>query len=133
MIRRFEEHTKPLSDDLIENVVPVIASYLRRAIGADAALTNGRLRAMFVVETGRALADTTVRAVIHHIRAEGIVADLVASSAGYYVADNAEDVIEYAESLRERAESIASIRRSLFIHSKLIPPPLDGGQLTLNL
>lgn len=144
MIVRFEEITKPLSEYAKTILVPMVVDLLLDRVGAEKAITNARLRDAIDTRARRLareystpepkpVADATVRAVIHRIRAEGLVADLVASSAGYYVAETAKDVIEYAESLRERADSILAVRRSLFIHSKLIPPPLDGGQLPLNL
>ena len=60
-----------------------------------------------------------VRKIVHYIRINHLVEDLIASSLGYYVEHNPHKVKTYVESLRHRADEI-------FVISQTFKDPADA-------
>lgn len=133
MITRFENHTAPLSATTRQEMVPHVVALLSERRGKAARITNTQIRhKLQELVGGEALvAEATLRAIIHEIRIDGLVPDLVASERGYYVAVDEADLQEYLESLQERVRSIQAVRRSLFQHSRLVAQAAQGDQLPL--
>lgn len=102
MLTNFEDLTKPLTDTELQ-LVPIIAAGLRRKIGKHMAVTATQITDG-LAKQGHRLPGPRVRAIIHHIRVEGIVPLLCSSSAGYYVG-TADDVRRTIQSQEERIRS----------------------------
>lgn len=133
MITRFEEHTAPLPVQLRQVVVPHVVALLAGRRGKAMRITNTQIREAIKehMASSTMVAEATLRAIIHEIRIEGLVPDLVANERGYYVAEDEDDLHEYAKSLDERARSIQAVRRSLYQHSRLVAQAAQGDQLPL--
>jgi len=112
MIRRFEEITKELTDYERDYVFPLIVKGLSGKVGVHMAITNSKIVHSLKARDIKTSAPR-VRKMIHAIRVNHLVPLLVSSSKGYYVATDIKDVEEYIDSLRQRAESILSIRDAL--------------------
>ena len=107
MINGFNEQTAPLTDKELA-AVPTIASALKRAFGKDNAVYNQQLCAL-----APGLTSARLRKIINHIRKTNLVPLLLASSKGYYIAENEQEVIAYEESLRCRESAIREVREAI--------------------
>lgn len=112
MVRGFETYTEPLNQREREIVAPLLARQLEWRKGKALAVTNNELRAM-MRDKGYHISDAKIRALINNIRINGLVERLVASSLGYYIAEDANELADYCDSLREREAAIRAVRQAL--------------------
>lgn len=99
--------TAPLSDKELE-AVPVLVSVLKQAYGKENAIYNQRLCSLVP-----GLTSARLRKIINHIRQNGLVQCLIASSRGYYVAETEQEIKDYEESLLGREMAIREVRKSI--------------------
>lgn len=112
MIQGFKVQTEPLNDYERDTLLPVICRGLRTKIGEARAITNTAItKAM--KGAGYQLNEARVRKIINHIRTNGLIKWLIATSKGYYIATSREDVEQYIESLRGREDAIRAVRESM--------------------
>ena len=64
-------------------------------------------------DQGYNIDEIRVRKLINHIRVNGLVNCLIATSKGYYRAINKDEICEYIASLKSREDAIRAVRRSL--------------------
>lgn len=110
MIEGFEKYTYELTDQEKE-ILPGMVEGLKRKIGSNNAITNKSICDAYK-KIGKKIDPPRVRKLIHYIRINGLVPRLVASSKGYYVANNKEDLNRYITSLEQREAAIKSIRKN---------------------
>jgi len=110
MLSNFEEITRELNPEE-ERKLPLVESIVKVATH-EKPVTNAAIRA----ELDRydiKLGEPRIRKMIHKIRVTGRVKNLVATSAGYYVSEDREELKKYIESLGQRMRSIGEIRLAL--------------------
>ena len=108
MINGFENETAPLADWELD-LIPRVAALLSTAYGKDKAVYNQTILALCPeLKSG-----ARVRKVINYIRTEGIVPCLIASSKGYFVAETELELLEYEDSLTNRATAIFEVRNKI--------------------
>lgn len=107
MIEGFEDFTAPLSEKERELVRPLVLG-LKTKIGKAMAITNREIQAR-MKEKGYSITGARVRKIINHIRWNDLVPNLIASSRGYYVSNDAKELKMYKESLKKRGESIIAL------------------------
>ena len=112
MINGFSEETAPLNDYEKDTLLPVIVCGLKTKRGSSMAVKNAyicsRLKA-----AGYKVTEARIRKIINHIRVNGIVPLLIATSAGYYIATNVKEVEDYIDSLYGREKAISEVRMAL--------------------
>ncbi len=91
MINGFDEQTKPLDDYERDVLLPIITKGLRTKIGKQRAVTNSHIITSLKQKGFKKLQPARVRKIINHIRVNGILINLVASSNGYYIEPNREE------------------------------------------
>ena len=112
MITNFERETHELNGYELNKLLPIIVQGLSTKIGKEKAITNKSIcKAM--QSQGYKLHDARLRKVIHHIRAHDLIPYLIATSKGYYIATNGQEVEDYIKSLSERINSIQFVKQSL--------------------
>ena len=112
MITNFERETHELNGYELNKLLPIIVQGLSTKIGKEKAITNKAIcKAM--QSQGYKLNDARLRKVIHHIRAHDLIPYLIATSKGYYIATNGQEVEDYIKSLSERINSIQFVKQSL--------------------
>ena len=111
MINGFEKLTAELTQKEI-NCIYFIVRGLNKKIGREKAVTNERICKGVQYHLGFKITPARMRKIIHYIRINKMVVNLIATSEGYYVATCKEEVIDYIESLTQRIKSIESIRGS---------------------
>jgi hypothetical protein len=112
MLNGFANETEPLTGYELEQLLPVIAGGLRHHVGESRAVTNGTIVGT-LTRLGYKISTARVRKIINHIRTNGIVQRLVATSKGYYIATDADELREYIDSLKGRENAIRSVRESM--------------------
>lgn len=112
MIKGFEDVTSPLSEYEEKTLLPVFIRGLITKVGKDNSITNSAIvKAM--KQGGYKISDTRVRKIINHIRINGLVQGLIATSDGYYIATSEKELADYEESLLGRENAIRAVRLSL--------------------
>jgi carbamoylphosphate synthase small subunit len=76
-------------------------------------LKNGKKKVVVVT-------DVRMRKIIHHIRVEGIITNLVANSKGYFLTDQEEELHKFAKSCKERANSFNAVYKAMIKHNGLV-------------
>lgn len=111
MIDNFEEITHELTDE--EKVLlPIITKALKKKIGKEMAVTNSQM-IKGLKTIGHTVRPARIRKLIHHIRITGEIDCLVATSKGYYVSNDIQEMDTYIESLLQRAKSIEEIANQM--------------------
>ena len=125
MIEGWEKETAPLNEQE-RAVAEWVAMGLRTKKGRSAAVTNSKIRALFLKKFDTIVGAARIRKVINYLSCSGTVKLLVANSNGYYCAQAPEDVQRYIRSLRGRAAAIE--RRAQALEDQL-SEKLSTGQL----
>ena len=107
MINGFSNETAPLTEKELA-CLPIVVTALKNAYGKANAIYNDNIR-----ELCPELTEARVRKIINHIRTNGLVSCLVASSKGYYVAESEQEILDYEESLLGRELAIRQIREKI--------------------
>jgi len=112
MINGFGDLTYKLTNYEKIKLLPRMIEGLRKRHGKDDAATNKKIVSQLRSE-GYKISDVRVRKIINYIRINGLVKALVASSKGYYVATDVNDIETYIQSLRQREDAIAAMREAI--------------------
>lgn len=107
MIHGFDNETAPLNEKELA-LIPLIVDRLKNAVGEKNAVFNQQICAISPY-----LKSARVRKLINYIRTEGLVPCLIASSRGYYIATSESELLEYENSLTNRATAIFQVRDSI--------------------
>lgn len=110
MVTRFEEETHELTD-YEQTLVKAFVIGLGTKIGKNKIITNKEMETKMKAK-GYKVNPARIRKIIHFIRVNKMVKNLVATNRGYYVATDKEDIIEYVKSLTERRNSINELINS---------------------
>lgn len=116
MINGFDEQTAPLSDKEKE-LLPFIIPLLERCVGKKKAIKSKDISFYLSHTPGEKIEGPRIRKIINHIRQEGLVSCLIATSHGYYVAETEQELLDYEDSLNGRATAIWQIRGHI-IHQR---------------
>lgn len=109
MINGFEMETAPLNEKE-ESLLPFVIALLETHKGKAKAITNKTISYNILVQKYEKIDGPRIRKIINHIRQNGLVSCLVATSSGYYVAETEQELLDYEESLNSRATAIWEIR-----------------------
>lgn len=112
MITNFENFTMILNEYEKTVLVPALVSGLKLKVGKDRAVTNSSI-VEGLNKHNFNINETKVRKLINYIRIYGLVDCLVATSSGYYVSEDVEEIQSYIKSLSERASAIIHVRDCL--------------------
>lgn len=126
MIRNFEEYTSELSEDEANFIMPRLLKILALAIGKEKAITNKRIVRDINIDhpcedidamTGHRkwikTSEPRIRHMIHILRVSDAIPFLIATSHGYYISNDKEEIVNYMGSIDDRLRSIYDIRRCL--------------------
>lgn len=111
MIHGFNEQTKELTHEEFKISGFVIKGLLSK-IGKSNAITSDQMIAGLKENCNIDINGARLRKIINYIRTSGRVKNLVATSKGYYIEDNQEEIDKYVESLYQRSEAIIAVAKS---------------------
>ena len=120
MLKGFENETAQLSEYEEKTLLPIVVRGLATKHGKGNAVKNTyicqRLRA-----SGYDITEARLRKLVNHIRINGLVPCLIATSAGYYVSHDAQEIEDYIETLYGRESAIRAVREAMLEQrSKLV-------------
>lgn len=108
MITNFEEFTHELTEYEAEVLMPIIIKGLSTKIGKARAITSDQI-VEALSNKGYKISGARVRKLVHNIRMEGSIERLMATSKGYYISNDPEELETYITSLHQRISSIQAI------------------------
>lgn len=111
MIQGFEEQTEELTQYEIEVLVPIMVKGLSTKIGQDNAITNSKIRSR-LKDKEMDITDSKIRKIINYIRVNKLIVNLLATSKGYFISNDPNEISRYKESLIARANSILNLAKS---------------------
>lgn len=112
MVIGFEHLTAQLSAEE-EAIAVLLSERLVKCKGQNMAMDNRAIRD-YLQRKDCYVSAVRVRKIINHIRINSMVSNLVASSRGYYIAENQEELDRYVTSLRQRASAILLVAQSYY-------------------
>lgn len=112
MIKGFSNETSPLNDYELHVLLPVILAGLKDKQGKRNAVTNGYIIGR-LKQQGYRIDAPRLRKVINHIRTNDLIPGLIATSEGYFLAEDEQELMDYEDSLRGREEAIKAVRLAI--------------------
>ena len=112
MIKGFSNETSPLNDYELRVLLPVILAGLKDKQGKRNAVTNGYIIGR-LKQQGYRIDAPRLRKVINHIRTNDLIPGLIATSEGYFLAEDEQELMDYEDSLRGREEAIKADRMAI--------------------
>jgi len=109
MIKNFEEYTHELTSDERIVVQTIIRRFENRK-GKENIVTGEQIRDGINNNLNMNFDTVRIRKMIQFIRTNDLIAGLIATSKGYYVAKTAEEIEDWIESLKSRENAIRTIR-----------------------
>lgn len=109
MLYGFSAETAPLSEYEKETLLPIMTKCLSRHIGKDNAITNEAMREALALHGYRRIGAARIRKIINHIRVNGLIECLMATSDGYYITTDKDEMLDYILSLQSRIEAIQAV------------------------
>ena len=115
MITGFEKYTDELNEYESSKILPLIISGMETKKGKDLAITNKMICKLLKLPPYNCkITEARVRKIVAHIRINGLVPNLIATSKGYYIAETEQEMDNYIESLDQRINAITVVRDALF-------------------
>ena len=112
MLNGFEQQTKPLTEYEFD-ILPIIVKCLKRHIGKDNAITNDEMSEGMYKHGYRKVGSARIRKIINHIRINGMIDGLMATSDGYYITTDIKEMMSYISSLDGRIQAITEVRDAM--------------------
>ena len=112
MINGFKTQTQELSEYERREVLPRVIKGLKTKVGVENAVTN-KTMVEGLKHRGIKTSGPRMRKIIHEIRITGEIPYLIATSKGYYITRDKSELLNYIESLEQRAASIRAIASQL--------------------
>ena len=119
MIKGFSNETSPLNDYELRVLLPVIFAGLKDKQGKRNAVTNGYIIGR-LKQQGYRIDAPRLRKVINHIRTNDLIPGLIATSEGYFLAEDEQELMDYEDSLRGREEAIKAVRLAIARQRRLL-------------
>lgn len=111
-IKGFEDITFELTPKEENEIVPAMIKALVKKTGKENAVTNQQM-IEGLKSWGLKTTAPRIRKMIQYIRITGQVERLMATSKGYYISNNKEELEVYIESLVQRADAIYLLAKQL--------------------
>ena len=113
MIKGFEEVTAKISTNDEEIYLPLVKEVLSHRVGHEKKATNKMIRDYLHLEDSVLITETKMRKIISYIRQKHLVPCLIATSQGYYVAEERKEIEDYIKSLHGRIDAIYAVLKAI--------------------
>lgn len=110
MIPTFEEHTAPLTDYELHTLLPIMIQGFKKKIGVENCVTNPQI-CKSLKDKGYKISEPRVRKLVFHIRHNNLVPKLIASSKGYWIATNKEEIEMWLSSVNAKIDALEETKR----------------------
>lgn len=112
MISGFEDITRDLNEYERTVLLPLFIKGLSKKVGHQNAVTNKQM-VSGLKKLGHNVSDARVRKIINVIRNRNMIPGLIATSKGYFISYDVNEVESYCESLAQRASEITRIKNGM--------------------
>ena len=112
MIRGFEDYTKDLTKDELD-LLPKFVNGFNQRVGKKNAITNAEIRRRFMSVLEIKLSDTRIRKIVNHIRKYNLCSVLLASSKGYWVSRDKQEIQNWIDSMQSRIDAMSVVKNSV--------------------
>lgn len=112
MVENFEEQTHELTEYETKILLPAMLKGFKTKIGEANAVTSTEIVSS-LKQRGFKVDPARVRKVVNHIRINNLIFNLIATSKGYYIAQNPGECKSFIRSLDQRANAIISVRDAM--------------------
>jgi hypothetical protein len=126
MLKNFENITRELTQVERENLLPLLLTGFRKRVGKRNAITSAEIISKIKAAYGVELSDVVIRKVVNYIRNKELLPGLVASSSGYYVTSDPQEVKRHIESLAGREAEIKRTKESMIKYYKKLTQRNQG-------
>lgn len=127
MITGFEQYTKPLNEIELHRLVPAIEKQWKKKQFEEFVNMEDMIRAVNTYcknnqiynKSGKRFYTTDgsrVRQMIHYLRVSGKLADLIATSKGYFRTNDPKKIAKYIHSLIQRGNSFYEVANAMKSH-----------------
>jgi hypothetical protein len=111
MITNFEKHTEELTADELFMVAPICTAFKKYT--KDNPIKSDEIVKRYNANKGKTvLTGARLRKIVNYIRANSLM-PIIATSSGYYVSHDKEEILKQIKSLNERANSIINCANGL--------------------
>jgi hypothetical protein len=110
MIPTFEEQTAPLTDYELNVLLPLMIQGFKTKIGVDKCVTNPEICKALKAK-GFKISEPRVRKLVFYIRFNNLVPKLIASSKGYWIATNKEEIQSWLSSVNAKIDALEETKR----------------------
>ena len=104
---------KKLEEKKKAQLAKLVAGILKEHVGRGNAISNFQIRKILADENRVLLSGGNLRQIVHYIRANKILPNVLASSRGYYVAESDFEKKVYLKRLKDRINSIQEVYYAL--------------------
>ena len=105
MLKSFEKQTHKVTDYEEKTILPLLVNGLKKKIGKENSITNSKI-CKSLTSKGFIITEARVRKLIFLIRKEGLVPRLIASSKGYWVTNDINEIQNWISSLKSRISAM---------------------------
>lgn len=106
-------YSKQISNEAKLVVIPLLIKRLRYAKRKKQAMTNEHLRNSLLKNNFVKVHKRVIQKLVHHIRVNGLVKNLIAGSQGYYISNSAPEIVNYLRILKSRIKELHDVRRAI--------------------
>ena len=110
-MKNFEEITHEITDEE-KQIAEDLCQILKKKTGKNNALTNKDLRLHLEVSFNKHVTGPRLRKVIQFIRLNGLLNGLIATSSGYWITEDPEELNSWIESMKERENAVRASRQA---------------------
>ena len=135
MVTGFEQQTRELNKDEREKILPIIVKALKRkhfdevfttkdmVDGVNSYCLRNNVRSHKKPKVIK-IDGPRIRKIVHHIRVQGLVPNLIATSKGYCTTNDRSKIVQYANSCRQRSNSFNEVYRAMLKHNNVLSAEL---------
>jgi hypothetical protein len=108
MITGFEDITYELTKYEREVLLPLFVRGLKTKVGKHNSVTSSTISTTLKGQ-GYKVSGPRIRKIVNYIRVHRLIKNLIATSKGYYISEDPEEIEKYVESLRQRIREITLV------------------------
>ena len=105
MILTFENQTHELTEYEYNVIMPILIDGLKRKVGKNKAVTNSKICSSLKAK-GYKVSEPRIRKIIYFLRQYNAVPMLIASSKGYWITNDVNEINDWLQSLESRIEAM---------------------------
>ena len=109
MLKGFEEQTHALNEYERNTLLPLMVNGFKTKVGKENAVTNKHI-CKSLQNMGYKVSEPRVRKIVNYIRTHHLVPLLIATSKGYWVSNDKEEVRDWLETMNGRIEALVASR-----------------------